>query len=133
MDVRINTIGADLVEKSFKIAAATIEARVTAKVRHFAQMLETRVKANAAGRPGPNIVTGDYVRSINTTFGRKGTTILATVGTNKPQGRRLEYGFVGADSLGRHYNQAPLPHWGPAVTLIEPEFVAAIQAEAHRA
>lgn len=35
--------------------------------------------------------------------------------TDAPQANRLEYGFVGADRLGRHFNQAPRPHWGPPV------------------
>ncbi|RSO40609.1 hypothetical protein DMH15_14715 [Streptomyces sp. WAC 06725] len=41
--------------------------------------------------------------------------VVAEVGTSAPQGRRLESGFVGADSLGRHYAQPPFPHLGPAV------------------
>ncbi|MFF4507569.1 hypothetical protein [Streptomyces sp. NPDC001401] len=27
----------------------------------------------------------------------------------------MEFGFVGVDSLGRHYDQPPHPHLGPAV------------------
>jgi len=37
------------------------------------------------------------------------------VGNDQPQGPRLEYGFVGADKLGRVYNQAPRPHIRPAL------------------
>lgn len=91
-------------------------------VRQFGLLLETRVKGNASGRPGPRAVTGDYRRSINTRFGRTGGQFTATVGTNAPQARRLEYGFVGADRLGRHYNQPPYPHFGPAVLAVEPAF-----------
>ncbi len=36
------------------------------------------------------------------------------VATNAPQSNRLEYGFVGVDSLGRHYMQYPMPHIVPA-------------------
>lgn len=132
MNFSVQTIGADLVEKTFKVAAATIEARCEKKVRHFAQILETRIKANASGRPGPNAPTGDYVRSWNTQYGRRNGGFAAIVGTNKPQGRRLEHGFVGTDSLGRHYNQPPFPHVAPAVAAVEDPFQAAILAEATR-
>jgi hypothetical protein len=33
----------------------------------------------------------------------------------RPQARRLELGFVGADSLGRVYDQRGRPHLGPAM------------------
>jgi hypothetical protein len=49
------------------------------------------------------------------------------VGTNKPQGRRLEFGFVGEDSLGRSYDQAPLPHFGPALDDEAPRFEQAVK------
>ena len=35
------------------------------------------------------------------------------VGTDLPYARRLEFGFVGADRLGRVYNQAPRPYFRP--------------------
>ncbi|WP_328403990.1 HK97 gp10 family phage protein [Streptomyces sp. NBC_00390] len=95
-------------------------------VQHYAMLLETRIKAKASGRPGPNAPTGDYRRSWTHEIATDGVTVTATVGTNKPQGRRLEYGFVGADSLGRIYNQPPFPHVGPAVEEIRPLFVAAL-------
>lgn len=38
------------------------------------------------------------------------------VGTNVPYARRIEYGFSGADSLGRVYHQAAQPYLRPAMT-----------------
>ena len=35
------------------------------------------------------------------------------VGTDLPYARRLEYGFIGPDKLGRIYNQAPRPYFRP--------------------
>lgn len=88
---------------------------VTRVIRHHGRLLQTRVKARASGRPGPNVVTGDYRRSIAFQLRSQfGDTVSGVVGTNSPQGRRLEFGFVGADSLGRHYDQPPYPHFGPA-------------------
>lgn len=37
------------------------------------------------------------------------------VGTNLEYARRIEYGFNGADSLGRVYNQAAQPYLRPAI------------------
>ncbi len=67
--------------------------------------------------PGPNVATGDYVRSIALEVTEAGSAHVATVSTNLPQARRLEFGFVGTDSLGRSYRQPPYPHWRPALFL----------------
>ena len=83
-----------------------------------------RVKSNASGRPGPRRVTGDYTRTFNVELYRTGDAVRATIGTNAVQALRLELGFVGADSLGRVYNQAPLPHWMPMADWVEQGFHA---------
>jgi len=79
------------------------------------------VKKNASGRPGPRVPTGDYRRSINVRFSDGGAR--AEIGTAAVQGHRLEYGFVGPDSLGRVYNQPPYPHFRPMRDQIEHEWV----------
>ncbi|MFJ7422736.1 HK97 gp10 family phage protein [Streptomyces uncialis] len=117
---------ADQVAAAFDTRAARTLPETMAVVQHYAMLLETRVKANASGRPGPNAPTGDYRRSWTHEVFTAGVAVTAVVGTNKPQGRRLEYGFVGADSLGRVFNQQPYPHVGPAVEEIAPQFVAAL-------
>lgn len=114
-------IAARLDRRAAIVLPATVES-----VRHFSMLLETRIKAHASGRPGPNAPTGDYRRSWTHEVTAAGTTVIGTVGTNKPQSRRLEYGFVGEDSLGRHYNQRPYPHVGPAVEEIRSLFLAAM-------
>ena len=72
--------------------------------------------------PGPNVGTGDYVRSMHQTNGYEGNNPVSLVSTNAPQARRLEYGFpvVMVDSLGRSFNQPPYPHWRPAAEEIGP-------------
>ncbi|MFJ3248458.1 hypothetical protein [Streptomyces sp. NPDC086782] len=94
-------------------------------VRHYAMLLETRIKANASGRPGPNVITGDYRRSWTHEVQVAGDLVTGVVGTSKPQGRRLEYGYVGPDSLGRIFHQPPRAHVGPAVEAVRPLFVEA--------
>lgn len=49
------------------------------------------------------------------------------VGFRPPYARRIEFGFVGADSLGRVYNQAPKPYMRPAWDGKQAEIKAAIK------
>ena len=44
-------------------------------------------------------------------------TMTGKVGTNLEYARRVELGFVGVDSRGRHYNQAPRPYLRPALEI----------------
>jgi len=104
-------------------------ARAYKIVAHHGLKLQARVKANAAGRPGPRMVTGDYNRSIMLEVGMDAGGPTARVGTNRPQGRRLELGFSGTDSLGRTYRQPPFPHFGPAIDEIGPGFEMDVQEE----
>jgi len=71
-----------------------------------ADMMLEKVRALAPYR------TGVYRMSWQIQASGRGYLIF----TNHPAARRLEYGFVGTDSLGRNYNQAPRPHMRPAVT-----------------
>ena len=41
--------------------------------------------------------------------------MIGKVGTNLEYARRVELGFVGTDSRGRRYNQAPRPYLRPAL------------------
>jgi hypothetical protein len=107
-----------------------------ALVVHHTAMLQTRVKRHAnvdrsAVRPraegdvqGPRFLEGNYNRSINRRVTRLPGAAIGEVGTNAPQGRRLELGFDGVDSLGREYHQLPYPHFGPALEETIPHFVA---------
>lgn len=98
--------------------------RTNSIVRKYGEILQAKIMARASGRPGPNAPTGDYRRSISLVMRDLGQT--AVVGTNKPQARRLEYGFHGADSRGRSYNQPPYPHFGPAVDEVRGPFRDAV-------
>lgn len=109
----------------FGIAAAG--ATHAAVVAHTA-VLQRSVVAHASGRPGPEAPTGDYRRSINRRTVQHPTWSEGFVGTDKPQGPRLELGFTGTDSLGRSYDQPPFPHFAPALDETAPGFEAAIAA-----
>lgn len=127
IDPKIVIKGADAVSSLFKAAGLAVDAEITRTVSRYGQILRTRIQAKASGRPGPNAPTGDYRRSWTVDLGFHDGMHSALVGTMKPQGRRLEHGFVGVDSLDRHYNQPPYPHVGPAADEVGPEFEHAVE------
>lgn len=132
--IHFDTSGFLLAAADMAADSAKLGAKAYAVTRHHGLLLQTKVKAYASkprtGPPGPRIQTGDYVRSISLNMGTLAGNPVASVGTNKPQGRRLEYGFVGMDSLGRNYNQPPYPHFRPALWEVAPLYTAAISAVA---
>ena len=127
MNVGVAVAGGAIVARELGELGRTANQRTNRIVRHHGQLLRTRVMANASGRPGPNAPTGDYRRSITLQVVRTGNTETAYVGTNLPQGRRLEFGFHGTDSLGRVYNQQPYPHFGPALDATSGGFITALE------
>jgi lipoprotein-anchoring transpeptidase ErfK/SrfK len=97
-------------------------------VQQQARLLRALIMENASGRPGPNVISGDYRGS----WKREPFPVPdgggAEVGTNEPQGRRLEYGFMNMyDSLGRFYRQPPFPHVGPAVNELSGDYEQAFK------
>ena len=107
----------DLVEYATKMsrAAKRINGSMLTAVTDYAQTLEGEIKARQGTPPAPNVITGDYQGSWSHNATQAGEIVEAVVGTNKPQARRLEFGFVGPDRLGRVYHQAPRPHVAPAI------------------
>ena len=106
----------------------TYGAKLQAGVKRHASEPRTTPRP---GPGGPRLMTGDYNRSISRLTVRTATESPNYVGTNKPQGARLEFGFVGSDSKGRSYNQKPYPHFGPALDEIAEDFTAAVAAAGH--
>ncbi|MEU1134257.1 hypothetical protein ABZ383_31105 [Streptomyces sp. NPDC005900] len=84
-------------------SADRVGPEINRTVQQQARLLRALIRENASGRPGPNIITGQYFDSWRSEPFHVPEGGGATVGTNRPQGRRLEYGFVGTDSIGRHY------------------------------
>lgn len=116
------------VAAEFDASVPVVQQRSASVVRHYGNVLRARVRGHASGRPGPRVQTGDYRRSINVRTRFTTTRYDATVGTNEPQGRRLENGFHGADALGRIYDQQPYPHFGPGLDDVESPFVDSVAA-----
>jgi hypothetical protein len=109
-------------------AAAKIGPAVQKAVKHTGTLGAARIRGFASGRPGPNVITGDYRGSWQPTATRRlPYGAMCTIGTDRPQGRRLEFGFVGPDSLGRVYNQPPFPHVQPALPFIQDTLMASMR------
>lgn len=123
--IRVTKSADDFVRELAK-ASVSVQQVVDGVTRTYTQLLVTAVQAKASGRPGPNAPTGDYRRSWNARFRRVDGAVQGDAGTNKPQGRRLEFGFNGTDSLGRNYNQQPYPHVWPAAERIFPQYERAV-------
>ena len=129
--------GVDALIKLLTDAAAKVDHLMPLVVEKSAEDLKSLTQRNASlpssGPPGPRVITGDYVGAweVHKEPQRDGTS--RSVGTNRAQARRLEYGFTGTDSIGRHYDQPPYPHHGPAVDAIEPQFHAAMAEVARKA
>jgi hypothetical protein len=108
-------------------AADRIGPAVARGMQHTATLGIARIRGNASGRPGPNVITGAYRNSWRAEHRRIPHGAECTIGTNAPQGRRLEFGFVGVDSIGRHYNQPPFPHVQPALPYIQNTLMASMR------
>jgi hypothetical protein len=76
-----------------------------------AVVLRDRAREHSRGRPGPNLITGQFHDAWTYAVGGD----EAVVSNGSVYANRLEWGFVGVDSIGRHYNQPPYPSLGPAV------------------
>jgi hypothetical protein len=70
------------------------------------------------------VLTGANRDSIQTELiVDSGVQAIAQIAPGMPYSRRLEFGFVGMDSMGRFYNQAPRPYVRPAWDMHKDEAV----------
>lgn len=142
--VRMHVDGLAGATRAFHSAPLVLTARIRGTTRKYGQQLLRQVRANASGRSGvtftppdggpsgeigPRFQSGDYRRSIGLENGLLDGDPYAEVGSSAPQARRLELGFVGQDSLSRHYSQPPFPHYRPALEKVAPEYVAAVDQD----
>nr|WSZ21141.1 hypothetical protein OH837_49325 [Streptomyces canus] len=105
-------------------AAGRVGPETNRTVQQQGRLLRALIMERASGRPGPNVISDDYRGSWEPVPFEVPDGGGVTVGTRKPQGRRLEYGFYDmTDSIGRHYFQPPFPHVGPAVNELEDNIV----------
>jgi len=100
----------ELLQKFAQMQAAAKGKAIRNAVRAGALVVENSAKEKAPWK------TGNLSRSIHHQIGSDGPgRVAATVGTDVVYAARQEFGFVGADSLGRVYNQAARPYLRPAL------------------
>jgi len=58
---------------------------------------------------------------------------MSKTGPTMAYGRRVEMGFTGSDSKGRHYNQSPYPYMSPGFEKARPELEALYAEECRKA
>jgi hypothetical protein len=121
------------------VEVAALGPKTTARVAQVTArdgiVLEQLIRSYASGMPGPQVITGDYEASIQ----YRGTQLVGGVmvechvSSDEPFAHRLEYGFVGVDALGRTVQEAPRPHFAPAMarlSVVYPADVATAVTEA---
>ncbi|MEU7338709.1 HK97 gp10 family phage protein [Streptomyces sp. NPDC007074] len=104
-------------------AADRVGPETNRTVQQQGRLLRALVMERASGRPGPNVITGDYRSSWTPEPFAVPDGGGVEVGTREPQGRRLEFGFYDmTDSIGRHYYQPPFPHVEPSVNELSSQY-----------
>ena len=105
-------------------AMRNFQDEVRAETWEAGQELLSQIRIQAGTPPGPQVITGAYVASwqMMVAPGASEAAPSVLIYSNHPAARRLEFGFVGADALGRVYNQAPFPHVSIALVMMEPRF-----------
>lgn len=102
--------------------------RVPRKVKalnvQYAGILLLSMIRHSSGRPGPRVVTGEFIGGFKAQLLDGGYTVV--VWNDSPQSSRLEHGFVGVDSKGRHYSQPPYPFATPSLMEVAPQYIKAM-------
>lgn len=119
---------AALVAGAFVSLGKRVSTQSVPMTRRYGLLVQTQARANASGRPGPRAITGHHRRSITSKTTVTPAAVEAIIGPTSPQGRRLELGFVGVDSAGRHYHQPPFPYLQPAMDKYAEQFIKEMES-----
>lgn len=116
-DPGVHVIGAGDLAAKFRTLAEDIKGpALEAATRAAALPVLNQVRITVPEGGRTPYKTGTYRRGFHMeTVEKTSERCTVIVGNDQPQGPRLEFGFVGADKLGRIYNQAPRPHLRPAL------------------
>lgn len=118
-DIQVSISGVEAVLKRLQAISPARSADLRRRILGSAAL----VVMNAAKLKAPYI-TGNLKRSIHVA---EVTDQRAVIGPSAVYGRRVEFGFRGADRLGRVYNQPAHPYLRPAVEESRAEIAAAVQ------
>ena len=100
-----------------------IVSKLTANGPKAVYAAATQYAADVATSSSTPVDTGQYRNSIRADPPVDENGPTSYVGSPMPQTRRLEFGFIGADKLGRAYNQAPRPHWRPVFDMNKAKYL----------
>ena len=116
-DPGVHVIGAEDLAAKFRALADDIKGpALEAATRAAALPVLNQVRITEPEGGRTPYKTGTYRRGWHLeTVVKTPERCTVIVGNDQPQGPRLEFGFVGADKLGRVYNQAARPHIRPAL------------------
>ena len=116
-DPGVHVIGAGDLAETFRALADDIKGpALEAATRAAALPVLNQVRITVPEGGRTPYKSGTYRRGWHMeTVEKTPERCTVIVGNDQPQGPRLEYGFVGADKLGRVYNQAARPHIRPAL------------------
>ena len=133
VDINVIVTGGDAIRNDFLRTVASMPGIEFSLVRHYGSLYQPRVRGHMSGRPGLRAITGDARRRVTFQMVRlPNGTSAANVFTNWVAARRHEFGFTGADSLGRHIPTPPRPAWGPPLQRTVDELSYALQLAALR-
>lgn len=104
-------------------AAADVELGNAAVIKATGDELLGLIKSRA-----PVGDSGDYRESWKAEPSSHAGETTVSVYTEAAQAARLEYGFHGTDSLGRHYDQPPQSHQRAGNDAVYPQVPVALQA-----
>ena len=88
-------------------------------------------KPSAPGQP-PAMQSGTLHANVDSDVQSRSNGVHGFFGVRSdvPYALRMELGFVGVDSLGRHYDQAPRPFLRPALYADSAQVVSIVASEA---
>lgn len=117
-------IRVDINTKSYEeMVQNQLRERMEAAMDHAAAKCKKRLSRSNAGGASPSKagespkkVTGQLIRSIKSGVEVKKGVVHGYLSADTPYALRLEFGFVGTDSAGRHVKQAPRPYLRPTLS-----------------
>lgn len=117
--VTVHLVGLPEFDRAVEAMLLRVQAGTAVGVHEAGKAVVKAIQGHMDGRPGPNRVTGNLYRSlrsdpVQSVAGGWGRAIYPD-GSAAPYARRIELGFVGADSRGRVYNQPPYPYFAPGL------------------
>lgn len=116
--------GVEETGRKFERLGTKVDSRGRNLTRHYGAALQADIRGNARR----SFRVTNYADRIRIEHRQSRGWVTSEVGTDEPQGYRLEQGFVGRDARGRFASQPPRPHFLPAAQRIGARYQRALAA-----